>query len=297
MIYSIIFYGSYLSFPFLATLIYLAIKSKGMKTAKIKIIIWSFFLLLSISFIYARFIEPQMIQIKTTSINTGFSGKVIVVADFHLGPYKGERFLERVVKKINEQESIDAILIPGDFTYYPTQDLKELFKPLKALKFPTFAVLGNHDSEAPGPPLRDQLKEALELNGVRFLHNEIDKIPNTNINIVGLGDHWAGEDEIERIDQYSKEDHLIVITHNPDSTLYYTNGKADLTVSGHTHGGQIRLPWIYKKIIPCKGEFDKGLYSVKAGGKLFVTSGTGEVGLPMRLFTPPIIDVLKLNNH
>ncbi len=85
----------------------------------------------------------------------------------------------------------------------------------------------------------------------------------------------------------------MVFTHNPDTTLSYRKNIADLTIAGHTHGGQIRLPLIYKFAIPCKGDFDQGLYQ-STTGKTFVTSGLGEVGLPMRLGIPPVIDILEL---
>ena len=126
-----------------------------------------------------------------------------------------------------------------------------------------------------------------------FLYNSGTKIPNTEINILGLGDNWAKEDDLSQLENYKEEDKLIVIAHNPDSTLNYTNNIPDLTVSGHTHGGQIRLPWIYKFVIPCEGPFDQGLYQTEKG-QVFVTSGLGEVGLPMRFLIPPVIDILEL---
>lgn len=294
MIHLFIYYISYLSFPFLALVAYFSWKYWGQwKKSKLQLFTIGLLVLLSVSFIYGRFIERYQVNTQTTNVEVGFSGRVIVASDLHLGVYKKKSFLKKVVKKINEQENIDAVLIPGDFTYYPKESLNTLFEPIKEIKFPVFAVLGNHDDENPGPPLQKELKDALESYGVNFLHNEKGSIPNTNIKILGLGDIWGGEDKIELIDQYSEEDNLIVITHNPDTTSKYKNNKADLTVAGHTHGGQIRLPFIYKSVIPCEGDFDQGLYIQKTG-KTFVTSGLGEVGLPMRLAIPPVIDILEL---
>ena len=78
----------------------------------------------------------------------------------------------------------------------------------------------------------------------------------------------------------------LVIAHNADAAHDYPRGsRADLTVSGHTHGGQIRLPFIYRWFIPTHHKFDQGLYH--AGGyKVYVTSGTGMDVLPVRLFSP-----------
>ena len=283
---------------------------KGKKLYKNKILFFITILLLLItsSFIYARFIERNLILTKTTKIKTGFSAKLIVIADLHLGVYKDINFLKRVVKKINKIENADAVLIPGDFTYYSPENLKALFSPLKDIKFPIYAILGNHDSEQPGPPIQAKLQYALENNGVIFLHNSSSTIKNTkcaprafpaghplgkNIKILGLGDKDADQDDVSKINEFKKSDNLIVIAHNPDTALEYENSIPDLTISGHTHGGQIRIPFWYKRVIPCDGDFDQGLYETNYG-KIFVTAGLGETGLPMRLGVPPTIEVLEL---
>lgn len=297
MFHFIIFYGSYLSFPFLLFLVLLTWKRWDlMRKNKLFFLAILFFYLLTGFFIYARFIEPNRIVVNEHQIETGFEARVIVMADMHLGQYKGADFMERVVERVNEQEDIQAILIPGDFTYYPkdwsVEALNDMFSSLSQIQVPVYAVLGNHDSEQPGPPLQENLEKALEKNGVIFMNNESDVIPGTDITVLGLGDYWAKEDDIRLIENYTQSDHLIVMTHNPDTTLNYKNSIPDLTVSGHTHGGQIRIPWLYKRAIPCTGDFDKDLHETPTG-KLFVTSGLGEVGLPMRLWAPPVIDVLE----
>ncbi|MFH1233073.1 MAG: metallophosphoesterase, partial [Patescibacteria group bacterium] len=248
--------------------------------------------LVAILFIYARFIERNIIIVQNTKIKIGFSAKVIVIADMHLGIYKDRNFLKKVVNKINEQKNIDAVLIPGDFADYPYKDLSTLFSPLKNIQAPVYGVLGNHDSEKPGLFIQKQLQEALKINGVIFLNNTSSIIPNKNITILGLGDNFAGQDDITKIEEYNFQDNLIVLTHNPDTTLNYKNSIPDITISGHTHGGQIRIPFLYKFFIPCAGDFDQGLYNTPTG-KVFVTSGLGEIGLPLRFRIPPVIDILE----
>ena len=313
-----IFYSSYLAIPFFIFLVLFIFKKKKnlYKNKKLFLIIILIFLA-NLLFIYSRFIERNIILTKTTKIETGFSAKLIVIADLHLGVYKDIDFLKKVVKKINKIKNADAVLIPGDFTYYPPKNLETLFSPLKNIKFPVYAILGNHDSEQPGPPIQVKLQKALENNGVIFLHNSSSAIKNTkytprvprrkcpwgafpaghplgkNIKILGLGDKWAGQDDISKINEFKKSDNLIVMTHNPDTALEYENSIPDLTISGHTHGGQIRLPYLYKQAIPCDGDFDQGLYKTNYG-KVFVTAGLGETGLPMRLGVPPTIEVLEL---
>ena len=290
----IIFYGSYLAIPFFIYLIFLLVKKKE-KVYKNKVLFVLIILALitTVSFLYARFIEPQIILIKNTQIETGFSAKFVVISDIHLGVYKGTHFLERIVEKINTIEQVDAVLIPGDFIYYPQEDLEVLFSSLKQIKFPVYAVLGNHDTEESRQYIDEELQKALVENGVIFLSNSSAYIEQKNIRILGLGDKWTDEDDISKIDKFTIEDNVVVITHNPDTTLEYTNSIPDLTVSGHTHGGQIRIPYLYKKVIPCVGDFDAGLYDV-GENNVFVTAGVGEIGLPMRLGIPPTIEILEL---
>lgn len=279
----IIYYGSYLIFPVIVFLFYYFFKSK-----KKWPLICLFFCLLPI---WPRFIEPRLILKREHQVEVGFKTKIALISDLHLGIYKNKNFLERVVRKINLQET-DLVIIAGDFLYQAQEkDLARLLAPLKEVKAPVFAVFGNHDSGFPGKDLRSELKKNLEENNVYCLENEFVK--KDNFFILGLGDHWAKNDRVELLDQFKEEDHLIVIAHNPDTTSKYQNTKADLTFSGHTHGGQIRIPGYYQKAIPTIGNFDQGFYPLEKT-KLFVSTGLGETGLPLRFLNPPRIELISL---
>ena len=99
------------------------------------------------------------------------------------------------------------------------------------------------------------------------------------------------------LNQFHAAETVVVLTHNPDTVLAYNNYNVDATLVGHTHCGQIRLPWVHryigKYIIPTKGEFDCGLIATKYT-TVFITPGVGEVILPMRWFNPPTIDIVSL---
>ncbi len=251
-----------------------------------------FLFLINFLLIYARFIEPNIIVEKNTSIETGFKAKIVLISDLHIGAYNSPKFLERVVEKVNSIENVDFVVIAGDITYYPIGDLDTLLSPLKNLQKPTYAVLGNHDSQAPGPDIEEVLKEALEKNNVIFLKNEDIYIEDLGIHILGFGDLLAKEVDIKRLKNFKDEDNLVVIAHTPDTVYSYKYIEPDLTLSGHTHGGQIRIPFIYKYFIPTKYGFDEGYYETEKG-KVYVSSGLGMTGLPFRLGIPPVIDIIK----
>ena len=240
-------------------------------------------------FSYSFFIERNLILVKEHKINLDFNGKFVLLSDFHLGLFKGKHFLERVVKKVNQIEGVSAVFILGDFVYLPEEkNLSDLLSPLREIKYPTFAIFGNHDMI-----YKKKLREILEQMGIVVLENEWDSIKGTKIKVLGLGDRMALRDDISKINLFKKEDNLIVLAHNPDIVLRYKNNIPDITFSGHTHGGQIRIPFLYKKIIPCKGDFDEGFYFVN-NNKVFVSAGLGEVLLPLRFAIPPRIDVIEI---
>lgn len=274
-----IYYGSWLVFPLLLWFI----KKR-----------WIILITLSLLFIYARFIEPKLLFVDHYKIETGFKAKYALISDIHLGIYNDASVLESIVEKI-DQLDVDAVLIAGDFTYEPQFDeLQLLFAALKNLKVPVFAVLGNHDCESPGPKIRKKLEKVLTSLGVKVITNRAEVF--NGVTILGLGSRWAGEDKVELLDGYRKEDKLLVLTHNPDTVLDFKPDQyPDLTLTGHTHGGQVRIPWLYKKVIPVSGTvlWDRGLYNYK-DHQVFVSSGIGEIGLPLRFLIPPVIDVLEL---
>jgi len=184
------------------------------------------------------------------------------------------------------------VLIAGDFVNH-SSDLEKDFASLAQIEKPVYAVFGNHDAGMAGgnvPDVRTELGNILGKYGIVLLQNEI--LPLENFTLVGLGSNWAQNDKLEILQSISAEN-TVVLAHNPDSTLRYQEDmRSDFTLVGHTHCGQIRIPWLYKWVIPTKGNFDKGLTSEKFTD-LFITCGLGEVGLPLRLFNPPTIDILS----
>jgi predicted MPP superfamily phosphohydrolase len=254
--------------------------------------------------LYATFIERNWINVNEFEIEASFDLNAALISDLHLGFFgKDEDFLERVVDKINvlaKEEKVEILFIAGDFTNVSTEDvdLDQLFDPLKKIDIPVYAVLGNHEEEKPGPKISDKLIKTLWSNKVLISDkNELLFIPNTDIRLVMLGDNWAKKDDITPFldDLFTgkwKDDNFLVLTHNPDTTWSFPENTNAITLTGHTHGGQIRIPFVYKYVIPCSGDFDWGLINTQKG-KIFTSSGLGEVGLPMRLFNPPEIAVLK----
>ena len=248
-------------------------------------------------FVWMRFREPAQIEVEEKMIDIWVHKKVVLISDLHLWVYKDWVYLQKVVNKINSLWGIDYVFIAGDFTYNPTkhQNLDELFQPLADLKVPVYAVLGNHDEQKPWPDLKYDLVRALEKNGVQYLQNDVVKLDG--FFLVGLGPHLAGEDDVFLLKNFHVLNKVVVLTHNPDTVLNYNNSNADLTLVGHTHCGQIRLPLIHDRLrpyyYPVEGDFDCGYMKTKYT-KLYITPWLGEVIIPMRRRNPPKISVIDL---
>ena len=248
-------------------------------------------------FVWSRWIEPNQVKVHESMLDVWFRSDVVLISDLHLGVYKGSAYLEKVVRKINELSDIDAVLIAGDVTFEPLDEsvegLSSLLWPLSDLQVPVFAVLGNHDVEKPGPALRDELVKALNLQGVIFLQNDIYQFGD--IKLVWLGSHFAQEDDSTILNTVNPDENIMVLTHNPDTINRYTNLIPDITLVGHTHCGQIRIPYLQEYIrpyiYPVAGDFDCGWYPDL---KLFITQWLWEVMLPIRFLSPPTVDVLRM---
>ncbi len=235
--------------------------------------------------------------------------KIAVVSDLHLGPYKGAEYTSRVVTEINALNP-DILFMPGDFIYSRESQADGL-APFKELNpgIISLATLGNHDygisrniagkvdgSLTKSAYVRNRLQEA----GVKVLSNESLLLfeGDGQIRITGLEDLWGYTGQFADDLFADSETPTIILEHNPDIILDPRVKTADLVVSGHTHGGQVRLP-IIGAIAPLPTklgrDFDRGLFSYADSSQLFITRGAGEMGPRARLFNRPEIAMLNVS--
>jgi len=265
-----------------------------------------FVIICALLFIWSFFIEPNMLAVRTLNLQVqGLKGlKVVFVGDFHIKPYQKKR-LSYIVKKINEQRP-DLILSIGDFVSghhpkqsLPIEDIAKEFSKLKP-KYGFYAVLGNHDWWQGG----ERIEKVLEKNGIIVLGNE-----NKVINIKGKKLYIAGVEDIttRNIDLVKALKNVqspsILLTHSPDVFPFVADpgsskitGQVDLTLAGHTHGGQVNIPFIGSLIVPSDygQKYAQGL--IKENGKaMFVTKGIGTSILPIRFNCIPEIVVINFN--
>ncbi len=259
---------------------------------------------------YGSFVEPRLIV--TTRYRVVFPAaqplKIAVVSDLHLGPFKGQRDTERVVARINSLLP-DLVLLAGDYVFTPEADLTGL-APLADIRasMGIFAILGNHDigryrnifgERIQKDDRGDEIEALLEKLGVTVLRNEhvTLAIGDEQIAIAGIDDLWAGRSDLAAaLADIPEDTPVILLSHNPSVILEEESHRASLIVAGHTHGGQVRLPWIgpIGSIPTDLGQsYDQGLFRIDDDTTLAITRGIGESTARARLFAWPEVLLLE----
>lgn len=259
-----------------------------------------FIFLLSALLIYARFIEPHRVHVQHIQYSLGQEKtftqpiKVALLADLHIGLFSGhERQLKTIVKKINLAQP-DFVVVAGDWTYEPENKLVEELAILKQIEAPVYSVNGNHDEQYPGPPIQALLASALEANNVMDIEGKI--VEFDDFRLIGVGDLWAGKADMRYMPDLPQDKPWLILSHNPDTVdMVPQLPTRPLMLSGHTHGGQVELPWLTSyvmKKVSILGH-KRGLYQHE-NADVFVSVGTGMVGVPFRFRVPPTIDIIEL---
>ena len=250
---------------------------------------------------------------------SGWEGREIaLLADLQVGMWAGNtRTIRGIVRRL-VADPPEAVLIAGDFIYDSDGRADELsaraaalLAPLVDAGIPTFAVLGNHDyalDDRGGTPKDEtaaSVRNALEQAGVRVLHNESAPLvlgATDSLYVVGIGDEWAGEDHATRaLRGVPAAAPRVVFMHNPRSFRRLPPGTAPLALAGHTHGGQISLPftphWSWMSLVKHHPTEPHGWARDSEdprGNRLYVNVGIGFSSVPLRINAPPELTRITL---
>ena len=228
--------------------------------------------------------------------------RIVQLSDVHFAEYTEPAFVERAVDQINRLQA-DMVVLTGDFVsmgpvrkdhaeaYIPmcTEILARLTCPLR------YAVLGNHDWMVNGT----LMAESLEQHGIPVLQNLHAPIERggQRIWIAGIRDAMSGEASLKLAlppHAVADKEPVILLAHEPDLLDYIAPSGVDLMLSGHTHGGQVRLPFLPPMFLPPFGRIYVEGHFLKGRTQLYVNRGLGAVGLPFRLNCPPEITEITL---
>lgn len=234
--------------------------------------------------------------IKFPNLPSQFHGyKILHLTDIHVGPYLSQESFQKIITEVRKIEC-DLIALTGDYTHRLTDlsDIKKVWSGLESLDAPdgVLNVLGNHDHWDAGKNAIDFIENSGQ--SLRFKTKAI-KRGNSKICFGGAGDFWEEHQHIDHIfKDVSNDEFKILLAHNPDTIDTIMNVKMDLTISGHTHGGQVVFPFLGATVLPVKNyKYDSGIKDTDAG-KLFISKGVGTSIIPVRFSCAPEFALLEL---
>ena len=264
---------------------------------------------------YPLFVEPHRLEITRRSFrirglpSTLDGLRIVQVTDIHLGPWTSLGHVRALVQKANALEP-DLIVLTGDYVLRWPDYIPQAASALAGLraKVGVVGVLGNHDWYQDGPLSKRELEKA----GVRMIDNDrVFLTPDRRLRegageglcVAGVGDLWRDVQLYDRaLAGVPAEVPRLLLSHNPDvaeePAFVASRHRVDLMLSGHTHGGQIRFPFVGAPVTMSRygQKYARGLV-MGPTCPVFVCRGLGMVMLPLRLGSVPEMAVIELRRQ
>lgn len=218
----------------------------------------------------------------------------------HISRYYTEEKLKKLVAKVNELEA-DILVFTGDLfdnfsTYSPGDAVIKQLSEMKA-KYGKFSVWGNRDYG--GGAVREY-ENIMQQSGFTILKNHgmiIDIPDGKRIFLGGVDDYLLGQPDLEETLQNNVDcDYAIVMMHEPDKAQLLEEENVNLILAGHSHGGQIRIPFVKVMTTSLAEKYIHGFYQInkETNLKLYVNTGIGTTRIPARFLVPPEISVFHI---
>jgi predicted MPP superfamily phosphohydrolase len=261
---------------------------------------------------YALVLEPRWFQVThqvlpIRDLPESLHGlRIVQLTDIHHGPWLALSYVREVIDAANSLEA-DLILLTGDYVHHSPAYIQPVAAELARLraKIGTLAVLGNHDWWEDGPLMAAELAHA----GIPTIDHDrriltperrLVRAAPRGLAIAGVGDLWQDPPDYRRaLAGLPPAMPRLLLSHNPDVAeepgLVHGGRRVDFMLSGHTHGGQIAIPFVGTPITPSRfgQKYAQGFVRGPVC-PVFVCRGIGVSMLPLRAGVPPEIAVLEL---
>lgn len=237
-----------------------------------------------ITYFEVNYPKVNFIEIVSAKLLARNSLKILQISDYHnsnLNP-----FVLKNIKRLTP----DIIVITGDLIDKKTKSYENVYRLLEeAIKINPniYFVSGNHEWKN-GNIIK--FLQELANRKIKILNNKnmTINIKDFKVNICGVDDFHTNHSNLNKITQEIDNDILtVMLSHSPDVIKKLNNKDADIILSGHTHGGQVRFPFLGAAIAPGQGlfpKYSKGIYKVSKDTILYIDSGLGTSRIPLRLF-------------
>jgi predicted MPP superfamily phosphohydrolase len=248
-------------------------------------------------------VEPLWLEVTRTRIHVrglhpdlaGF--RIALLTDMHAGEGT-PLWLIRRAAKLAMRERPDLVALTGDFAADDAESFGPVLDALSSLRAPhgVWAVPGNHDYTV---GIERWHRELRRYPHIRDLTNEavVETVGQARLCVAGVDDYSHGQPTLETLPPPEERDFTLLLAHNPDQgeRARRADDAVDLIVSGHTHGGQVRLPGVGAVKNPAEREdlYEEGLRR-RPWTQVYTSRGVGTVHLPIRLLCRPEVAVLEL---
>lgn len=255
---------------------------------------------------YAFLVEPRWIEVTRTLVHVprlhpdleGF--RIALLTDLHAGEGTPLSVVRRAARLAMRVEP-DLVAVTGDLAADDADGFGEVLEALSALSAPcgVWAVPGNHD-HAVG--IRRFHRDVGRAEGIGDLTNraEVLRVGGARLCVAGVDDLGRGSPSLAALPPPSARDFTLLLAHNPDQAERARRGydRVDLILSGHTHGGQVRLPGLGALLNPAERDdlYEAGLRR-RPWTQVYTSRGIGTVHLPIRFLCRPEVAVLELTRR
>lgn len=244
----------------------------------------------------ANSLSLERVEIRLKRLPNKLDGfKIIHLSDTHHSPFTSLDHIKRVVKVANRLKP-DMFLLTGDYVSHEREYIPPVAAVLGKLKakYGIYACLGNHDHWTDAGLVthlfRGEGISVLVNQGLRF------EARGASFWLAGVDDYMVGKTDVPAALRGSFPDEMkLLLAHNPIIFREAARSGVDLTLSGHTHGGQINLRDEEKRILP-RRKLKAGLHQ-RRNSQVYITRGIGTVVVPMRYQCPPEISFLELRKE
>lgn len=249
-------------------------------------------------------IEPEWMEITRRALPirglpATLAGKTLVqLSDIHVGPSVSDDYVEKVFAQVKALRP-DFVAYTGDFTSYHAdvyRQTERMYRDLPRGSIGTVGILGNHDYGInwAQPNVAARITDILRAAGVTLLFNE--SVALGGLQFTGMGDLWAGRFDAPRA-LASRDPSIpgIVLSHNPDTVdLPGWTGYEGWVLSGHTHGGQCKPPFLPPPVLPVKNKrYSAGAFDLSGRRQMYISRGVGHV-MKVRFNVRPEVTVFDL---
>jgi len=241
----------------------------------------------------ANTLSLERVEIELRRLPKKLDGfKIIQLSDIHHSPFTNLDHIERAVKIANRLKP-DMFLLTGDYVSHEKKYIAPVAQVLGKLRseFGTYGCLGNHDHWTEPELVIKKFRDA----GINMLVNEGFRFEARDASfwLCGVDDHMVGKTDLTAALKGSFPDEMkLLLAHNPIIFRQAARYGVDLTLSGHTHGGQVKVRDPEKRLLP-RRKLSSGLHRRK-DSQIYITRGIGTVVLPIRYQCPPEISLLEL---